>query len=153
MLCIVRVGKRTHMANMLTGVSVRSHSMLCVQCDCSSVSEEVSGLLATGTGIHNTRVSPLVFACADPKEVSGLRATGIQNTSISKNCCHSTCYIFPMFFNMLFFFQHAVFFLHDFQHARFCRSIFQHAISCFQHAIFFCTNFNMLFFSTCYFCT
>ena len=57
-----------------------------------------------------------------------------------------------MFFNMLFFFQHAVFliqhavfFLHDFQHARFCRSIFQHAISLFEHAFFSCSNFNMLY--------
>ena len=48
-------------------------------------------------------------------------------TYISKNCCHSTCYIFPMFFNMLFFFQHAVFF--------------------FNMLFFSCMIFNMLFFA------
>ena len=82
----------------------------------------------------------------------------IQGRTISKNCCHSTCYFFPMFFNMLFFFQHAVFliqhavfFLHDFQHARFCRSIFQHTIWLIEHAFFSCSNFNMLYSSPPFF--
>ena len=86
--------------------------------------------------------------------------TSKHRNTISKNCCHSTCYFFSTFFNMLFFFFNMLFFISTcyFFPASFstCYFLQVHFSTCyfmFSTCYFFLHQFQHAIFSTCYFCT